>query len=227
MAYEKGKPSKKKVGLITKTKKKTYGKNDKPYIGLPVTTLNDEMLYIASGKTHNFTGDGLVMKISRGEKFDIVTVMFGIGVKYRDVVVTHTRARRQILTLKRGQWARFGGMARLYQEKTKPKEGYKSVLYKKWYLFAYFLQGYYTPKMFDIRKRQEDIDNGEEIDYIDPLDKDKETQVDMVVQDIFNGEGKGVVDYTQEMKDDFIDKVYIEVNRKRGKNENDDWIKRV
>ena len=44
----------------------------------------------------------------------------------------------------------------------------------------------------------------------------------MVVQDIFNGEGKGVVDYTQEMKDDFIDKVYIEVNRKRGKNENDD-----
>ena len=88
-----------------------------------------------------FMGIGLVKMITKGKNFDVIKVMFGITKKERDVVVYHSRARRQILTLKTGQYGIFYGTAKLtYMKASEDEDGY---FFKKYSLMAHtFLEPY-------------------------------------------------------------------------------------
>ena len=150
----------------------------------PIYSIGSENVKIfgaTRGKYHQFEGRGQVIKISRGDKMDIVDVKFGMYNKIRPIVVTNSLARRQILTLKRGQWADFGGEAKMLKFRT--KDGKHT--YNQWCFYAYDIQGHYVPKMFDVKKLQEDIDNGEETNQIDDLTQSKEKFYQDVVDGLF------------------------------------------
>ena len=114
-------------------------------------------------------GIGLVKKIEKGEHFDLVGMDFGAGYT-REIFVKNNHARRQIYTLKKGQYAWFYGLIKYYI-----KDG------KKWStLYAKAFQGWYVPKNMDIVKIDPDeIDkltkeNESKINFIDELLKEKE-----------------------------------------------------
>lgn len=130
--------------------------------------LHETLLFLGSPKMNNkltyCVGIGIVKVIQKGEDFDLVGMDFGAGF-YRDIYVQHNHARRQIYTLKKGQYAWFYGFMRIYWEnKTK-----KSCLYAKAF------QGWYVPKNFDIKKLDpNDIDeltqeNESKMNFIDEL----------------------------------------------------------
>lgn len=84
-------------------------------------------------------GVGRVKKIETGRHFDIIT--FNFGRKYdRTIIVKDNQARRQIFTLKHGQYAWFYGYRKMYFDKQ-----------RKVVFYAMALQGWYTPKNLDIK----------------------------------------------------------------------------
>ena len=88
-------------------------------------------------------GIGRVVRIEKGDKFDIVKITFGRNTS-RQLIVISNHARRQILTLKRGQYCIFLGHYRLAKSPFNQGE-------KIWMFYAHMLQGMYVPKMVDIR----------------------------------------------------------------------------
>ena len=86
-------------------------------------------------------GWGRVDYIEKGEKFDIVKMNFGTNYS-RKVVVTHNHARKQIYTLKLGQYAMFVGYYMFITEKEKKRKVF----------FARALQGLFVPKAMDIKR---------------------------------------------------------------------------
>lgn len=150
----------------------------------PVYSLGDSNIEIIGrpkSKYYQFKGDGQVIKISRGEKMDIIDVKFGMLNKIRHIVVINSLARRQILTLKKGQWGHFYGQAKLVSFPTKDRKH----MYPQWCFSAYIVQGYYVPKMFDVKKLEEDINNGEEKEQITELANSTETFYQNVVDGLF------------------------------------------
>ena len=109
-------------------------------------------------------GIGLVKVIQKGEEFDLVGMDFGRGYT-REIYVKNNHARRQIYTLKKGQYAWFYGLMKCY------KIGNS----KKSCLFAKAFQGWYVPKNFDIKQLDpEEIEklteeNESKINFIDEL----------------------------------------------------------
>lgn len=92
-------------------------------------------------------GIGRVQKISHGNMFDLVYMTFG-GDKQRKIMVQDNKARRMIMTIKRGQLAMFYGYGRIYvgeNEETGKKKRF-------WQFFAWGFQGWYIPKMFEVKK---------------------------------------------------------------------------
>ena len=158
----------------------------------PVTYMIGEDIeykrYPNAGK-YGFKGTGLVLKISRGTNFDVILVRFGVmTARTREIIVIHSRARRQILTLKRGQFADFLGEAVVISE-DRPDNPYKNKFVKRLHFTAFAIRGWYTPKAFDVKKYEEDIANGEEENYIDPLEEDKEKQIEKTINDLFDKKG--------------------------------------
>lgn len=113
-------------------------------------------------------GIGLVKTIQKGEDFDLVGMDFGRGYS-REIYVKNNHARRQIYTLKKGQYAWFYGLMKLY------KEGKK----KKCCFYAKAFQGWYVPKNMDIVK----IDPNE----IEKLTKEKESKINFI-DELLKGE---------------------------------------
>ena len=113
-------------------------------------------------------GMGVVTYIEHGEAFDIVNIKF--GEKYnRRVVVIHNHARKQIYTLKRGQFALFCGYYKNYTINGKIKSIF----------FAKMLQGMYVPKSFDIKK----MEKGDDIsDLAQEEEKDLSTFLDDIIK---------------------------------------------
>lgn len=109
-------------------------------------------------------GIGLVRRIEKGEDFDLVGMDFGAGF-IREIYVKNNHARRQIYTLKKGQYAWFYGTLKYYTEDGKRKSS----------LFAKAFQGWYVPKNLDIKKLDpEEIEkltqeNESKINFIDEL----------------------------------------------------------
>ena len=94
-----------------------------------------------------YFGYGLVVKIYKGDKFDIAYINFGGG--YKDIknnfvlVFNNLNARKQLYTLKVGQYAQFG-LARHIQG---------AIKFPNYYLVEWAM-GIYVPKMVDIRNTE-------------------------------------------------------------------------
>ena len=118
-------------------------------------------------------GIGKVKRISKGKDFDIIYVVFGIASnKLRQVIVVDSRPRRQELTIKCGQYAQFYGCCFKKKKKVtfKKKDGSevtKDVGY--WELYAMAIQGWYVPKMFDVRANEQEIKEGKVKDQTTPM----------------------------------------------------------
>ena len=106
-------------------------------------------------------GIGIVRTIQKGDEFDLVKMDFGRGYT-REIYVKSNHARRQIYTLKKGQYAWFYGLMKCYVLKGK----------KKICFYAKAFQGWYVPKSMDIIK----IDPNE----IDKLEQDKESKINFI-----------------------------------------------
>lgn len=145
-----------------------------------IVALQDESILVWVRYARTFSlwqGIGLVKRISRGKEFDIIYVSFGIATnKQRPIVVVNSKPRRQILTLKCGQYAQFYGECFKKKEPrtfiTKEGKEVKKDIFL-WEFYAMAIQGWYMPKMFDVKKLEQDIENGEEKEQITPM-SDKE-----------------------------------------------------
>lgn len=106
-------------------------------------------------------GIGIVKKIQKGQDFDLVNMSFGRGYS-RAIIVKSNHARRQIYTLKRGQYAWFYGLLKTYKENGKRH----NIFYAKAF------QGWFVPKNMDIIK----IDPNE----IEKLEEENESQLNFI-----------------------------------------------
>ena len=103
-------------------------------------------------KYRPFYGVGVVYRVVKGDKQDLVYVRFGCfnTVKTRLVVAYHNHARRQILTLKRGQCCQVYGVCRYFKTDIN-LNGVKTKGLRLG-LYATAIQGWYVPTMLDIRR---------------------------------------------------------------------------
>lgn len=113
-------------------------------------------------------GIGSVVKISKGDKFDVVYMKFGLEKQFRRIIVIHNQARRQLMTLKRGHITSFYGYGYVYVY-SKEVDG-KKVTRPTWALFAYGFQDWYTPRTIEIKKEWSDNEDVEPIS--EELEKD-------------------------------------------------------
>ena len=120
--------------------------------------LKDESLMLFSYSVHNkkryrlFYGIGVVYRVVKGEKQDLVYINFGLFQEHqrRLVVVYENHARRQLLTLKRGQVCHVYGVCRYYKTDVEVN-GYKTKGIKLG-LYARAIMGWYVPTAFDLKK---------------------------------------------------------------------------
>lgn len=141
-----------------------------------------------------FDGTALVKRISRGNEFDIVYAVFGImSNKLRPIVVIENQARRQILTLKCGQYAYFYGACVKRKEEMTFNGKIKKVF--RWEFYASVCQGYYVPKMFDVRKNATDIASGEIEDETTPMSDNETNAFDSQVKEILDKGLKNIENY--------------------------------
>ena len=151
-----------------KTKKETANERTliNPTLNGNMEHLKDESLMLFGYCTNNgkkyrlYYGIGRVYRVVKGDKMDMVYINFGLfrGHMTRVVVVHDNQARRQTLTLKRGQMCQVYGLCRYYQTKVKNKKG-EEVSGTRLGLYATAIQGWYVPTMLDIRRlpKNEDI----------------------------------------------------------------------
>ena len=99
-----------------------------------------------------FYGVGVVYRVVKGEKQDMVYIRFGPfdTTKTRLVVLYMNQARRQTLTLKRGQCCQVYGVCRYF--KTDIMLNGKETKGVRLGLYATAIQGWYVPTMLDIRR---------------------------------------------------------------------------
>lgn len=133
-----------------------------------------------------FKGIGKVVKISKGEQADMVYVLFypmakGDAIKPRVVFVSGNHPRRQLLTLKCGQYAEFYGKAIKKPIKHLAQDGKLKDSYK-WEMFAYACQGWYVPNMFDVKKAHKDkVDET----LFTPISENENKLLNDVIDDLF------------------------------------------
>lgn len=118
--------------------------------------------WFKSNRFTTYMGLGVVTKVQKGDKLDIVKMNFGRRYA-REILVYHNHARRQIYTLKRGQFAMVFGYMRI--ERDKETNEYHTIM------LAYGFNAWYVPKTLDIKNEEYDLDTIEE------LTKDNETSM--------------------------------------------------
>ena len=136
-------------------------------------SIHETLFFLGAPKEENdFTicvGIGLVKTIQKGDDCDLVGMDFGRGYS-REILTKNNHARRQIYTLKKGQYAWFYGMMKYYTVEKKQKA----------FFYAKALQGWYVPKNMDIMKLDpQEIDklteeNESKLNFIDNLLKGEE-----------------------------------------------------
>lgn len=114
-------------------------------------------------------GLGRVCKVEKGDKLDVVRMNFGRRYA-RPLLVYDNHARRQIYTLKRGQLAWVFGYMKVTQD-TETKTVETTIL-------AYGFQGWYVPKMLDIKNENYDLET------IERLKEENETSMLTFLEDI-------------------------------------------
>lgn len=114
-----------------------------------------------------FFGVGTVVRISHGELFDLVYMIFGNKNAIKKIMVVDNRARRMIMTLKCGQLASFYGYGRIY----KRKDELTNKIINWWQLYALGFQGWYIPKSFEVKKIKKEQVESES--YVDMSEKEQ------------------------------------------------------
>lgn len=162
-----------------------------PTMGGTMEHLQDESLMLFSYAYHNkkryrlFYGIGKVYRVVKGNKQDLIYINFGAFKENRTrlVVAFENHARRQVMTLKRGQVCQVYGICRYFTTKIKlngiETKGVRLGLY------AIAINGWYVPTMFDIKKMPTNED------LVDPSEKEQEIQetFEDVLDDFLNGTG--------------------------------------
>lgn len=129
---------------------------------------------VGNEKRRFVVGIGRPIKICKGEEFDVVYMDFGSGL-WREIVVKSNHARRQIYTLKRGQYAWFYGFMCRYKDQESGE--FKTALY------ARAFQGWFVPKNMDIKK----LDPNE----IEKLTEENESKINFI-DELLQGENNGL-----------------------------------
>lgn len=177
---------------MSKTREE-LGNNDpyvKPAIQNGLKTLLGESLVLYTystfrGKRYQpFYGIGIVYRVVKGDKQDLLYIRFGAFpfVKTRLVVVFSNHARRQLLTLKRGQPCQVYGICRQFSTEIilhgKKTRGIKMGLY------AIAVNGWYVPTSLDIKKMPKNED------VVEPTDKEKNLleDFDKLLDEFYNGD---------------------------------------
>lgn len=136
-------------------------------------------------KYRPFYGIGVVYRVVKGEKQDLVYVRFGPfnTTNTRLIVVYHNHARRQTLTLKRGQCCQVYGVCRYFT--TDIKLNGKDTKGLKLGLYATAIQGWYVPTMLDIRR----LPTNEDI--VEPTQNEKQylENMDELLNEFMTGNG--------------------------------------
>lgn len=144
----------------------TMGKKNPRRISIPSTrhlariSSADTIIYFRKKK--NLTrciAWGLVKKISKGDEFDMMYLISG-GSKLLIVVIKSETARKQIATCKINQWCQIIADSLMCFEENETKI----------ILYAVAIQGWYVPKIMDIRETPD-----EEKDWND-MDKSEYTE---------------------------------------------------
>lgn len=133
-----------------------------------------------------FYGIGYVYRVVKGEKCDLIYINFGMfpNMRPRLVVALDNRARRQTLTLKRGQLCQVYGLCRNYTTYFEYNgEQHKRV---RMGLFARGLNGWYIPTMLEINK----MPVNEDVVEISENEKKLEDLFEDVLDSFMNGNGE-------------------------------------
>lgn len=188
---------------------------------LPVYSKSGEALQFYSSLKGpvQFSGFGVVHSIQRGENLDVIQVRFGLINRVREITVHHNQARRQIMTLKRGQYAIFFGEARLhYKDVETPKGKFKM---KYWLFMAYAIQGLFVPRISDIKKHDKEIEQGIEEEQAIGMSEEKEQYFQSLIDDLFDRRSRDT------LEDD--NDVYVSNEEESEENENgskeNEWVK--
>lgn len=139
-------------------------------------------------KYRPFYGVGVVYRVVKGDKQDLIYIRFGCfpTVKTRLVVAYHNQARRQTLTLKRGQCCQVYGICRHFTTKYTDLKTHKEGLRLRLGLYAIGISAWYVPTMIDIRR----LPTNEDLE--EPTEKEQEIQqtFEEVLDDFLNGNGE-------------------------------------
>ena len=114
-------------------------------------------------KYRQFSGIGIVYGIAKGDICDFVRIQFGVhndSTHYRTICIYKSMARRQILTLKRGQPCQVYGVVIYKKKEYVDDKGETQTRYEE-ILYAKGLNGWYVPTLKDTRsmERNEHIVN--------------------------------------------------------------------
>ena len=133
-----------------------------------------------------FYGIGVVHRVVRGNECDLIFINFGVfNDHWTRLVVAHdNHARRQTMTLKRGQVCQVYGICKYYTTEKEIKGEMKKVV--ELGLYAKGILGWYVPTMLDIRKMP--VNDNLDIPKGDDLDKE-EKMVDILDQ-FMSGKGE-------------------------------------
>lgn len=153
--------------------------------------LGESLMLFGKQKYHGkyyrpFYGVGVVYRVVKGDKQDLVYVRFGCfqNVKHRLIVVYHNHARRQILTLKRGQCCQVYGICRTYTtDITLNGEKAKGV---KLGLYAIAINGWYVPTMLDIKR----LPTNDDLVEMSEKEKDLANTFDDILNEFMSGIGE-------------------------------------
>ena len=157
---------------VVETEKKGYVSQ---YLSQQIDTTKGESLMLLGYVRHKgttyrlFYGIGVVYRVVKREIDDLVYINFGVFKEHprRLVVVHDNHARRQLLTLKRGQICHVYGLCRYFMGKGKKVDG-KPTQELKMLLIATGILGWYVPTMVDIKKQ------GNNNDIVAPTDAENE-----------------------------------------------------
>ena len=118
-------------------------------------TCYDYYTYILFGRQivnhrtyRGFWGVGKVVKISKGDKLDIVLVKFGN--RLQNVIASYNHPRRQVMTLKKGNLVTIYGVMGVSLITTNDKDG-KPHRHLKRSIYAWGLMNWYVPMVADLR----------------------------------------------------------------------------
>lgn len=133
-----------------------------------------------------FYGIGVVYRVVKGERCDLIYINFGIfkTQKPRLVVAYDNHARRQTMTLKRGQVCQVYGLCKTFMTEFEMDEEKRKGI--RMGLYAKAINGWYVPTMLDIRKMPKNED------LTDPSEKEEQLmdKFEDVLDSFLNGTGE-------------------------------------